>query len=183
MIDTGLWRYTRHPNYFGDSTLWYGIYLIACGGSTGPAGGYWTFYSPLMMNFSLIYITGALINEANQKRKPAYRVYMLETNRFVPWFYKKIEGEQREQLIEKFKIEIEEDRIKNKGSILFGIFKREWKKTLYKGGPPDEEDEVGNGNAVGTNQVLDVNKTTENKGAKDLSTVFYQDDAKQGDKA
>jgi len=93
VIDSGLWRYTRHPNYFGESLLWYGIYLIACGGSIGPNGGYWTFYSPLMMHFMLRFVTGVTVQEANQRRKPAFRIYQLETNAFVPWFYKKIEGE------------------------------------------------------------------------------------------
>lgn len=65
VIDTGLWRITRHPNYFGEALLWYGIYLIACGGSTGPAGGYFTFYSAVMMHWALRYFTGVLFNEAN----------------------------------------------------------------------------------------------------------------------
>jgi steroid 5-alpha reductase family enzyme len=109
VIDTGLWRYTRHPNYFGESLLWYAYYLMACGGSTGPAGGYYTFYSPLVMHFMLRYFSGVLILEAKQKRKPAFRVYMLETNCFVPWFYKKIEGDEREKLLVKFKQEIDEE--------------------------------------------------------------------------
>ena len=65
VIDTGLWRYTRHPNYFGETMVWYGIYLFACGGSTGQAGGYWTFYSPLLMHFLLRCFTGVLILEAS----------------------------------------------------------------------------------------------------------------------
>jgi len=64
IIDTGLWRYTRHPNYFGEAMLWYGIYLIACGGSTGPAGGYWTIYAPMTMHFMLRCFSGVLILEA-----------------------------------------------------------------------------------------------------------------------
>lgn len=64
MIDVGLWRYTRHPNYFGESLLWYAYYLMACGGSVGPAGGYYTFYSPLAMHFMLRYFSGVLILEA-----------------------------------------------------------------------------------------------------------------------
>ena len=83
--------------------LWYGIYLMACGGSTGPAGGYWTIYSPLTMHFMLRCFSGVLILEAKQKKKPAFRVYMLETNVFTPWCYKKIEGAERERLLEKFK--------------------------------------------------------------------------------
>lgn len=62
-----------------------------------------------MMHFALRFFSGVLILEAKQKRKPAFRVYMLETNCFVPWFYKKIEGEEREKLMAKFKIEIEEE--------------------------------------------------------------------------
>jgi len=76
--------------------LWYAIYCMACGGSTGPARGYTTFYSPLLMHFMIRTFSGVLILEAKQKRKPAFRVYMLETNVLCPWFYKKIEGEERE---------------------------------------------------------------------------------------
>lgn len=115
---------------------------MACGGSTGPAGGYYTFYSPLLMHWMLRCFSGVLILEAKQKRKPAFRVYMMETNIFVPWCYKKIDGKEREDLIEKFRIEIAEEQKSQRGSILFGLYKKEWKQFLFKGGPKDDEEPV-----------------------------------------
>ena len=66
---------------------------------------------------------------------------MMETNIFVPWCYKKIEEQQREELIEKFKVEIEEELKAQQGSLLFGLIKKDWKKYMYKGGPPEDEDD------------------------------------------
>jgi len=67
---------------------------------------------------------------------------MLETNCFVPWFYKKIEGTEREELMVKFAQEIEEEKKSKEGSLVFGLIKKEWRKYLYKGGPQDEHNPV-----------------------------------------
>ena len=53
VLNTGLWRYTRHPNYFGECCLWWGIYLLALG-----AGGWWAIASPLLMSFLLLKVSG-----------------------------------------------------------------------------------------------------------------------------
>jgi steroid 5-alpha reductase family enzyme len=59
LIKTGLWRYTRHPNYFGEALSWWGIYIIAC----GAPEGYWTFWSALFITLLLRYVSGVRMLE------------------------------------------------------------------------------------------------------------------------
>jgi len=59
VIDTGFWRYTRHPNYFGEALSWWGIYIIAC----GVPYGYWTFWSALFITLLLRYVSGVRMLE------------------------------------------------------------------------------------------------------------------------
>ena len=80
VLDTGLWRYTRHPNYFGDFTLWWGFFLLAL-----AAGGWWTFLSPLLMSFLLLKVSGvSLLENTIGQRRPAYADYIRRTNAFFP---------------------------------------------------------------------------------------------------
>jgi steroid 5-alpha reductase family enzyme len=80
VLDTGLWRYTRHPNYFGNFTLWWGFYLIAL-----SAGGWWTVISPLLMSFLLLRVSGvALLEKDIGERRPGYADYIRRTNAFFP---------------------------------------------------------------------------------------------------
>jgi steroid 5-alpha reductase family enzyme len=80
VLDTGLWRYTRHPNYFGEAVIWWGFYLIAV-----SAGAWWTIFAPLMMTFLLLKISGvALLEKDIASRRPAYRDYIRRTNAFLP---------------------------------------------------------------------------------------------------
>lgn len=80
VMDRGLWRYTRHPNYFGEFCLWWGFYAIALG-----AGGAWTVFSPLAMTFLLLRVSGvALLEKDIAERRPAYRDYVRRTNAFFP---------------------------------------------------------------------------------------------------
>jgi steroid 5-alpha reductase family enzyme len=80
ILDTGLWRYSRHPNYFGECCLWWGFYLIAT-----SAGAWWTIFSPLVMTFLLLRISGvALLDKSMQEKHPAYRDYIARTNAFFP---------------------------------------------------------------------------------------------------
>ena len=80
VMDRGLWRYTRHPNYFGDFCTWWGFYLLAL-----AAGGWWAVVGPLLMSFLLLRVSGvALLERDIGKRRPAYRDYMLRTNAFFP---------------------------------------------------------------------------------------------------
>jgi steroid 5-alpha reductase family enzyme len=80
VLDTGLWRYTRHPNYFGEAALWWGYYLIAA-----AAGGWWTVFAPLLMTFLLLRISGVTLLEQDiHERRPPYRDYIARTNAFFP---------------------------------------------------------------------------------------------------
>merc|ERR1712087_530602 len=79
---TGLWRFTRHPNYFGDALLWWGFYLMAL--SAAP-GGYWTFFGPLIMTLLLRYVSGVAMLERKQRKHPEFAQYASETNAFIPW--------------------------------------------------------------------------------------------------
>ncbi|RZJ05304.1 MAG: DUF1295 domain-containing protein [Brevundimonas sp.] len=82
VLDTGLWRYTRHPNYFGDACVWWGLYLIAA--ETGP--GRWAILGPLFLTFTLTRWSGIGITEkAIHKSRPGYAEYVRRTSAFVPW--------------------------------------------------------------------------------------------------
>jgi len=80
VLDTGLWRYTRHPNYFGDFCVWWGLFLVALAG-----GGWWSVAGPLLMSFLLLKVSGvALLEKDIGERRPAYRDYVRRTNAFFP---------------------------------------------------------------------------------------------------
>ena len=84
VLNTGVWRYTRHPNYFGDATQWWGFYLIAL-----AAGGWWAIFSPLLMTFLLVFVSGVAMLEKTMKAKPKYADYIQSTSSFIPWFPRK----------------------------------------------------------------------------------------------
>lgn len=86
VMDKGLWRYTRHPNYFGDACVWWGLYLIAA--ETGL--GAWTLPAPVLMTFLLTKWSGVPTVEGRMRRKrPDYEAYVARTSSFVPWFPKR----------------------------------------------------------------------------------------------
>lgn len=81
VMDRGLWRYTRHPNYFGNALLWWGIYLVA---ASAPYGAY-TILSPALMTFLLLRVSGVrLLEKKLRKTRPAYAEYVARTNAFFP---------------------------------------------------------------------------------------------------
>ena len=96
IIKHNVWRYSRHPNYFGESLMWWGIYLIAC----NVGRGYLTFYSALFITLLVRFVSGVPLLERKAKKNPEFLKYMKETNVFVPWFYKKL-SDSEEALIEK----------------------------------------------------------------------------------
>jgi steroid 5-alpha reductase family enzyme len=80
VMDRGLWRYTRHPNYFGDFCVWWGLYLIAAAG-----GAWWTIASPLLMTTLLMRVSGVtLLERSIVERRPEYAAYQARTNSFFP---------------------------------------------------------------------------------------------------
>ncbi len=80
VMDRGLWRYTRHPNYFGEFCVWWGLYVIALG-----AGAWWTVFSPLLMSVLLLKVSGVTLLEKDiGERRPGYRDYVARTNAFFP---------------------------------------------------------------------------------------------------
>ena len=82
VLDTGLWRYTRHPNYFGDACAWWGLWLIAA--ETGP--GLWALSGPLLLTWTLIKWSGVPTVEGHlRKTRPGYAEYVARTSAFVPW--------------------------------------------------------------------------------------------------
>jgi steroid 5-alpha reductase family enzyme len=85
IITTGLWRYTRHPNYFGEATLWWGIFLIAL---SVPSG--WTaVISPLTITFLLVKVSGVAMLEKKYAGNKEFAAYASRTNAFFPWSPKK----------------------------------------------------------------------------------------------
>ena len=82
VLDRGFWRYTRHPNYFGDAVQWWAFFLFAA-----AAGAAWTVFSPLLMTALLVRVSGvAMLEKTLAETKPQYRAYIESTSAFVPWF-------------------------------------------------------------------------------------------------
>ena len=83
VMDRGLWRYSRHPNYFGEALFWWGIWIVAL--AAGGLAAAWTVLSPLLMTALLLKVSGvALLEKDIAERRPAYRDYILRTNAFIP---------------------------------------------------------------------------------------------------
>jgi steroid 5-alpha reductase family enzyme len=81
VMDRGLWRYTRHPNYFGDFCIWWGLYLIAL--ATGEA--WWSIAGPVVMSILLLRVSGVpLIERHLTKSRPGYEDYVRRTSAFLP---------------------------------------------------------------------------------------------------
>jgi steroid 5-alpha reductase family enzyme len=83
VMDRGLWRYSRHPNYFGEACIWWGFWMLALGGA-GWAGA-WTVVSPVLMTVLLLKVSGvSLLEKDIGERRPAYRDYVARTPAFIP---------------------------------------------------------------------------------------------------
>ena len=80
IMDTGLWAWTRHPNYFGDAAVWWGLWLVGMAGWTSLA----TVLSPVAMTYFLVYATGARLTERIMVDRPGFREYRARTSFFVP---------------------------------------------------------------------------------------------------
>ncbi|MGY5036607.1 DUF1295 domain-containing protein [Streptomyces sp. 900116325] len=81
IMDQGLWSWTRHPNYFGDFLVWWGLYLTACGSWQTAS---FTLVSPLLMSGLLIWGSGKRLLEAHMAQRPGYTAYAARTSGFLP---------------------------------------------------------------------------------------------------
>ena len=80
VLDTGLWAYSRHPNYFGEFLIWWGFFLFAV-----SAGAWWTVFSPILMTILLLKVSGvSLMEKGITGRHANYREYIESTNAFFP---------------------------------------------------------------------------------------------------
>jgi steroid 5-alpha reductase family enzyme len=82
VITTGLWRYSRHPNYFGEALLWWGIWLLAL----PLTNGWWLVISPLLITSLLLWVSGVPLLEKKYADDPEYQAYAWLTSKFIPWF-------------------------------------------------------------------------------------------------
>lgn len=77
----GLWRYTRHPNYFGEVTLWWGVLLVGLGAGYGAIG----IVSPLTITALLLFVSGIPMLERKWAGDPEFEAYRRRTSAFIPW--------------------------------------------------------------------------------------------------
>jgi steroid 5-alpha reductase family enzyme len=82
IMTKGLWRYSRHPNYFGEALLWWGIFLIVLSTPYGWAA----IFSPIIIDYLLLKVSGVPLLEKRYKDNEKYQRYAQKTNKFVPWF-------------------------------------------------------------------------------------------------
>jgi steroid 5-alpha reductase family enzyme len=88
VMGRGVWKYTRHPNYFGDAAQWWGYYLLAV-----AAGGFWCIFSPILMTFFLYQVSGVkLLEKTIIETREGYKEYIESTSAFIPWFPKRKKG-------------------------------------------------------------------------------------------
>jgi steroid 5-alpha reductase family enzyme len=80
VMDKGLWKYTRHPNYFGNACMWWGIWLVACQAPWGWA----TIFAPIIMTLLLTKVSGRDLLERDMGRRKSYQDYMDRTSGFFP---------------------------------------------------------------------------------------------------
>lgn len=85
VMQSGVWAYSRHPNYFGEITQWWGMWLIAL----SVPGGWVTVLGPLTITFLITKVSGVPMLEAKQMQNPEFREYALRTPVLIPWFPKK----------------------------------------------------------------------------------------------
>ncbi len=81
VMDQGLWKYSRHPNYFGEVTMWWGIWLLS-------GGGWWTIIGPMTITILILKVSGIPLLEKKYDSDPSYQEYKKRTSEFVPWWPK-----------------------------------------------------------------------------------------------
>lgn len=86
MLTSGLWAYTRHPNYFGEATMWWGIFIIALSTYFGWIGA----ISPVIITYLLLFVSGVPLAEESMKQRPGWKKYQARTSKFLPLPPKKV---------------------------------------------------------------------------------------------
>jgi steroid 5-alpha reductase family enzyme len=84
-MDRGLWRYSRHPNYFGEVTMWWGIYCLAL----SIPWGWISIIGPLTITGSILFVSGIPMTERLMAKTPGFAAYKKRTSVFIPWFPEK----------------------------------------------------------------------------------------------
>jgi steroid 5-alpha reductase family enzyme len=85
LLMTGLWKYTRHPNYFGEATMWWGIFMIALSANASLL----SIISPITITLLLVFVSGVPMLEKSMRKKVGFTEYARKTSVFIPWFSKK----------------------------------------------------------------------------------------------
>lgn len=85
IIQTGLWKYTRHPNYFGEATMWWGIWIISI-----SSNGLYTILSPILITLFLLFVSGVPLLEKRYENNKEFQQYKNRTSKFIPWFPRKV---------------------------------------------------------------------------------------------
>ncbi len=85
VMTQGLWKFTRHPNYFGEAVQWWGLFLIAL----DAGGAIWAIISPLTITLLIRFVSGVPLLERKYKERPEFQAYAARTPIFFPWFPKK----------------------------------------------------------------------------------------------
>ncbi|MFX1410549.1 MAG: DUF1295 domain-containing protein [Promethearchaeota archaeon] len=85
VMDEGLWKYTQHPNYFGETTMWWGIFIIAL----GVPWGFITVFAPAYITFQIINVSGIRLLNKIHEGDDEFAEYKRRTSTFIPWFPKK----------------------------------------------------------------------------------------------
>lgn len=85
ICQVGLWKYSRHPNYFGEALMWWGIFFLAI----GIIPVYYAVWGPLLINFFLLNVSGVPLLEQAYQDRPEFSEYKRTTNKLIPWFPKK----------------------------------------------------------------------------------------------
>ncbi|MCL6571176.1 MAG: DUF1295 domain-containing protein [Bacillus sp. (in: Bacteria)] len=80
LMKYGLWKYTRHPNYFGEATMWWGIFLIAL----SSPNGWVAIISPMIITLLLLFVSGVPLLEKKYKDHPEFKAYANRTSKFIP---------------------------------------------------------------------------------------------------
>ena len=84
LMTSGLWRYTRHPNYFGEATMWWGIFVIGLGVQHGWLG----ILTPVVITYLLLFVSGVAMSEKSFAGRPGWKSYTQRTSMFIPWLPK-----------------------------------------------------------------------------------------------